>query len=88
MIFLNEVKYDLGLDCSTSTISRRLKSSKLVCRVARIKESLSAGHKARRLQFSQDNLEFRHWDKTIFIDQATFETGAAYKTLVRRPIGI
>ena len=69
------------------TICRRLKDSGMVCPVARIKESLSAGHIARRLQFAQENLNFPHWDKTVFIDQATFETGSAYRTLIRRPIG-
>lgn len=82
-----EIKAKCGLDCSSVTVGRRLRENKLYCRVARIKEHLSIGHEARRLQFTQDNLNFEFWDRTIIVDESTFMTGHAVRTLIRRPIG-
>jgi hypothetical protein len=53
-----------------------------------MKEHLSAGHKARRLQFAQNNSNFQFWDRTIIVVESTFTTGHAIRTLVRRPIGM
>jgi hypothetical protein len=40
------------------------------------------------LQFAQNNLNFQFWNRTIFVDESTFITGHAIRTLVKRPIGI
>lgn len=82
-----EIKEKLQLDVGLHVIGRRLKENKLFCRVACIKEHLSAGHKAYRLQFAQNYLNFDEWRNTIFVDESTFMTGHAVRTLVRRPIG-
>jgi hypothetical protein len=39
------------------------------------------------LQFAQNYLNFDEWHNTIFVDESTFMTGHAVRTLVRRPIG-
>jgi hypothetical protein len=57
-----EIKQELGLDISLVTIGKRLRESKLFCRVARQKEHLSVGHKARRLQFAQICSQFNRFD--------------------------
>jgi hypothetical protein len=75
------------LDISLVTIGKRLRESKLFCRVARQKEHLSVGPKARRLQFAQIFRNFDIRDKTIFVDENTFMTGHAVRTLVQRPVG-
>jgi hypothetical protein len=64
-----------------------LRENKLISCVARKKESLSAGHRAERLEFAHEYLNFDEWDKTIFVDEACFQTGHRVRTLVRRPIG-
>ncbi len=87
-IKLHDIKSSLDLNCSLQTISNRLRENGLKCRVARVKEHLSAGHKARRLQFANDHLNFNFWDRTIFVDESTFMTGSAYRQLIRRPIGM
>jgi transposase len=85
---LKKIKFEANLGCHTSTIGKILRKNKLFCRVARIKEHLSPGHKARRFQFARENLNFNFWDRTVFVDEANFMTGAAYRQLVRRPIGM
>jgi transposase len=85
-ILRQEIETKCELNVSLNTISKRLDDSRLFTRVARMKEHLSAGHKARRLQFAQNNLNFQFWDKTIIVDESTFMTGHAVRTLVRRPI--
>jgi hypothetical protein len=70
------------------TVGRRLRESKLFCRIARINEHLSAGHKTRRMLFAENNLNFAFWDRTIIVDESTFITGHKTRTLVRRPIAI
>jgi len=47
-----QIKQELGLDISLVTIGKKLRESKLFCRVAQQKEHLSVGHKARRIQFA------------------------------------
>jgi hypothetical protein len=69
------------------TITKRLKEAKLYCRVARKKAFLSAGHKARRLQFANSYRDFNEWERTIFVDESTFQSGRSYRVLIRRPIG-
>ena len=81
-----QIKDKCELNCGLSTIGKRLNESGLFCRVARIKEHLSAGHKARRLQFAENHLNFPFWDRTVIVDESTFMTGHAVKTLIRRPI--
>ncbi len=63
-----------------------MRENKLYSCVARKKESLSAGHRAERLEFALEYLNFDEWDKTIFVDEACFQTGHRVQTLVRRPI--
>jgi hypothetical protein len=54
-----EIREELGLfNVSLDTISKRLNESGLYARVTRIKESLSAGHRAARLHFANQFLNF------------------------------
>lgn len=82
-----EIKHNLDINVSLTTITKRLNEAKLYCRVARKKAFLSAGHKARRLQFSFNYRDFNEWDRTIFVDESSFQSGRSYKALIRRPIG-
>jgi transposase len=83
-----EIREELGLfNVSLDTISKRLNESGLYARVARIKESLSVGHRAARLHFANQFLNFDQWDRTIFVDESTFQTGHAVRNIVWRPIG-
>ncbi len=83
---LNDIKEYLHSFLSRPTISRRLLENKFFACVARKKEFLSAGHRAHRLQFAENHINFDQWHRTIFVDESTFQTGSAVRTLVRRPI--
>ncbi len=82
-----ETKDQLNIDLSLDYISKRLNEWGLYSRIARIKEALSVGHRAYRLQFAQDFANFDQWDRTVFIDEATFQTGHAVRTIIWRPTG-
>jgi transposase len=83
-----EIKRASRVNLHVKTISKRLKENGIFCRVSRIKESLSAGHRAARMHFSQNFANFNEWHNTVFVDEATFQTGHAVQTLVWRPIGL
>jgi transposase len=83
---LNDIKEYLGTYLSKTTISRRLRESKYYACVARAKEFLSPGHRAYRLQFAEQYINFDQWNRTLFVDESTFQTGSAVRTLVRRPL--
>ncbi len=63
-----------------------MRENKFYACVARKKESLSAGHRALRLHFAEEYINFDQWDRTIFVDESCFRTGSAVRTLVRRPL--
>jgi hypothetical protein len=48
---------------------------------------LSAGYKAQRLQFANSYRDFNEWERTIFVDESTFQSGRSYRALNMRPIG-
>ena len=58
-------------DLSKTTISR-LRENKYYACVARAKEFLSPGHRAYRLQFAEQYINFDKWDRTLFVDESTF----------------
>lgn len=49
------------------------------------KEFLSAGHRATRLLFAENHMNFDQWNRTILVDKSTFKTISAVRTLVWRP---
>ncbi len=82
-----ETKDQLNIDLSLDYISKRLNEWGLYSRIARIKEALGVGHRAYRLQFAQEFANFDQWDRTVFVDEATFQTGYAVRTIIWRPMG-
>jgi hypothetical protein len=76
-----EIRETSGVDLTLKTISKRLKEKGIYCRVARIKESLSAGHRTPRVYFAENFANFDKWHNTVFVDEATFQTGHAVRTL-------
>jgi hypothetical protein len=67
-------------------MSRHLRENKYYACVARVKQFLSPGRRAYRLQFAEQHINFDQWDRTLFVDESTFQTGSAVRTLVRRPL--
>lgn len=84
---LLQIREQTGIDISLQTYSRRLTENKLFCRVAKQRPQLTGPIRARRLQFAESYLEFQSWDRTLFVDESTFQSGAAYQELARRPRG-
>jgi hypothetical protein len=69
-----------------NTISRRLRENKYYACVVRAKEFLSPGHRAYRLQFAEQHINFDQWDRTLFSDESTHQTRSVVRTLVHRPL--
>jgi transposase len=76
------IRHQIDINFCLEIISKRLNESKLFARVARIRVSLSAVHRAYRLQFAEQFANFNRWDRTVFVDEATFQTGHAVRTIV------
>lgn len=84
---LSQIKLNLELDVSEMAISKKLKANDLSCRVARRKLSINGNQRACRLQFVNNYIDFTEWNRTIFVDESTFETCYKTRELVRRPTG-
>lgn len=71
-----QLRNDLGIEVSMTTIRRRLHAADLHCRVAARKEVLSATHRASRLAFSMQHLNkgMDFWSRVIFCDEKTFRS--------------
>ncbi|KAK3879568.1 hypothetical protein Pcinc_015855 [Petrolisthes cinctipes] len=80
---------ELDLPCSIRTTRKRLLEAGLPCRVPARKPSLTADHKAQRLQFTEKyagrDLEF--WRSVIFTDETSFSSVAASWRHCRRHTG-
>ncbi|KAK3893585.1 hypothetical protein Pcinc_002650 [Petrolisthes cinctipes] len=80
---------ELDLPCSIRTTRKRLLEAGLPCRVPARKPSLTADHKAQRLQFAERyagrDLEF--WRSVIFTDVTSFSSVAAPWRHCRRHTG-
>ncbi len=83
-----EIREASGVDLALKTISKRLKENGIYSRVARINESLSAGHRVAKVYFAENFANFDELNNTVFLDEATFQIAHAVRTFVWRPIGI
>ncbi|KAH6947152.1 hypothetical protein HPB50_017225 [Hyalomma asiaticum] len=80
-----EIKVNLGLKASKSTVKRR--QAGLKSRTAEQKVLLRTDNKDKRLQFAQrhaGSIE-QDWKKVMFTDESTFTTCWEQKTRIRRP---
>ncbi|KAH6930975.1 hypothetical protein HPB50_021157 [Hyalomma asiaticum] len=80
-----EIKVNLGLKASKSTVKRR--QAGLKSRTAEQKVLLRTDNKDKRLQFAQRHAGWieQDWNKAIFTDESTFTTCWEQKTRIRRP---
>lgn len=80
-----EIKVNLGLKASKSTVKRR--QAGLKSRTAEQKVLLRTDNKDKRLQFAQRHAGWieQDWKKVIFTDESTFTTCWEQKTRIRRP---
>jgi len=80
------LREDLKLECSLTTIKRRLKDLGLHGRRAAVKPMLSERSRLRRLEFATLHRDF-NWDNVVFSDEVKIETAASGLDWVRRPTG-
>ncbi|KAH6947590.1 hypothetical protein HPB50_020167 [Hyalomma asiaticum] len=80
-----EIKVNLGLKASKSTVKRR--QAGLKSRTAEQKVLLRTDNKDKRLQFAQRHAGWieQDWNKAIFTDESNFTTCWEQKTRIRRP---
>ncbi len=71
-----DLKQQLQLAASTTTIRRRLREAGLRSRVAAKKELLTPAHRAARLHFAQEYAEkgLDFWSRVVFSDEKTFRS--------------
>ena len=81
-----QIKEQLNLGCSVSTIKRRLRKVHLNGRRPACKTFLTPEGKKRRLQFCRRNVR-RNWKNVMFSDEVLIQTSAHGMTWVRRPPG-
>lgn len=84
---LKEIKSELKLPCSESTISRYLKDNDLKCYVQRKKLLLNADHKLKRMAYALTycDLPAEFWSTVIFTDEKGVQNYSNGRALVRRP---
>ena len=70
------LKEELGLECSLSTIKRRLKDCDLNGHRAAVKQMLSENSVRQRLEFANLHRNF-NWDNVVFSDEVKIETAAS-----------
>ena len=80
------LKQELQLQCSLSTIKRRLREMHLGGRKAAIKTFLTDNAKEKRLAFANEQLNL-NWKHVMFTDEVKIETSAHGMNWVRRPPG-
>ena len=78
------LKEALGLECSLTTIKRRLNDSNLNGHRAAVKQMLTENAVRRRLEFANLHRNF-NWDNVVFSDEVKIETAASGLEWVRRP---
>ena len=81
------IKAELNLQCSLSTVKRRLRAVHLEGRRAAVKTYLTADAKERRLQFCKSNKR-RDWKRVMFTDEVMIQTSRHGMHWVRRPPGM
>lgn len=74
-ITIKQVKENLNLNCSFTTIRRRLHGGGYWGRIARRTPCLTEKHKAARLKFAKDHIDKNEdfWSKVIWSDESKFE---------------
>ena len=70
----SQTKRELNLDCSVTTISRKLKDARIKCHRPARKPRLSPHHKQERIQFARDHGPVFDWNRVLFTDEATIST--------------
>ena len=80
------LKQELNLQCSVSTIKRRLREMHLGGRRSATKTFLTERAKENRLQFAREHKNL-DWKRVMFTDEVKIETSAHGMTWVRRPPG-
>lgn len=81
-----EIRDELRIVCSVSTVKRFLREANLPAFRARTKNGLTEKHKIARLQFSTHHQQF-DWNSVIFSDEKTVQNYYNGKKYVRRPRG-
>ena len=81
-----DIRNQLKIVCSLSTVQRFLRNANLSAFRARTKNGLTDAHKAARLQFAKDHVTF-DWEDVIFSDEKTVQNFYNGKKYVRRPRG-
>ena len=84
------IKDELSLECSKTTIKRRLNQAGLHGRVPLIKKYLTGSHAQQRYEFANiwvDEREFppEFWKTAFFMDEKTFTVSKSNKTKIWRP---
>lgn len=74
-----------NLDCSRTTVTRRLNDAGLYCRRPATKVDLTDEHATSRLNFAIQHL-YRDWDNVVFCDEKTFRTNEKQQIYVYRRI--
>lgn len=82
-----DLRIDLRLDCSVSTVRRRLKEKGLRCRIPARKPDLKPIHIQKRLQFAFDHLQWDldQWNRVVFSDEKIFRAAVRGPLRVYRP---
>lgn len=70
----SQIKRELDLRCSTTTVMRRLKEVGISCHRPARKSRLSEHHKEERLQFATEHAPPYNWENVLFTDEATIST--------------
>jgi hypothetical protein len=76
-----EIKDQLNIDLSQDYISKRQRVGFIF---KNILNKSGVGHRAYRLQLAQEFSNFDQWDRTVFVDETTFQTGNAVRTIIWR----
>ena len=80
------IKDELHLDCSLTTIKRRLREIHLFGRRAAVRVFLTEEKRLARMEFARVQQELkRSWKKVMFTDEVLIQTSAHGMTWVRRP---
>lgn len=85
-ITATQIREQLNLEVSDSTVRQRLRDSGLNARKPASKPALDPAHAEARLEYCQENLH-RDWSRVIFSDEKTFSTSTDVRTYVWRPPG-
>ena len=70
----SQIKRELNLNCSATTVMRRLKEAGITCHRPARKSRLSEHHKEERLKFAREHLPPYNWNDVLFTDEVTIST--------------